>query len=161
YISHKMDEVFRLSDRITVLRDGQRVGTFSKDQTTPRQITHQMVGREIEEFHLGEDRPIGHCVLKVEKLSLPWPGHARAWRLKDIRFSLRDGEDLGIAGIRGAGRTELLECVFGVSQVPHQGQISVEGEAVRFEHPAEATQAGLALVTEDRKRLGLFGHLSV
>jgi ribose transport system ATP-binding protein len=74
---------------------------------------------------------------------------------------LHAGEVLGIAGLMGAGRTELLECLFGVSQVPHQGRILVEGTAVRFEHPAEATEAGLALVTEDRKRLGLFSHMSV
>ena len=161
YISHKLDEVFRLADRITVLRDGQLVGTFPRDEATPRQITHQMVGREIEEVDLGGGREVGKCLLQVENLSLPWPGHARGWRLKDIRFSLSAGEVLGIAGLMGAGRTELLECLFGVGSVPHQGRIFVEGRPVRFEHPAEATQAGLALVTEDRKRLGLFGHMSV
>jgi ribose transport system ATP-binding protein len=161
YISHKLDEVFRLADRITVLRDGKLVGTFPRENTTPREITHQMVGREIEELNLGRGRQRGNCVLEARNLSLPWPGHARQWRLKDVSFSLHSGEVLGIAGLMGAGRTELLECLFGVNQVPHQGQIFVEGQPVRFEHPADATRAGLALVTEDRKRLGLFGHMSV
>jgi ABC-type sugar transport system ATPase subunit len=161
YISHKLDEVFQLSDRITVLRDGRLVGTFPREQTTPKQITHQMVGREIEEVDLGADRRRGKVVLEVKQLSLPWPGHARQWRLNDISFSLHAGEVLGIAGLMGAGRTEVLECLFGVSQVAPQGEILVEGRSVRFEHPAEATRAGLALVTEDRKRLGLFSQFSV
>ncbi len=161
YISHKMEEVFRLSERITVLRDGRFVGTFFREQTTSREITHQMVGREIEETVLGQGRRMGKCVLEVNRLSLPWPGHARQWRLKDISFSLAKGEVLGIAGLMGAGRTELLESLFGVSSPPPLGEILVNGQQVRFEHPAEAMRKGLAFVTEDRKRLGLFGHLSV
>ena len=80
YISHKMDEVFRLSDRITVLRDGQLVETLQRAETTPREVTHYMVGREIEEVSLDESRTIGDVVLSVKNLSLSWPGHARAWR---------------------------------------------------------------------------------
>lgn len=161
YISHKMEEVFRLSDRITVLRDGKLVGTFDRQKTTPREITHQMVGREIESVQLGEDRKRGKCLLEVRNLSLPWPGHARAWRLKDISLSLHAGEILGIAGLMGAGRTELLECLFGASEITPQGELILEGQRIRFGHPNEALKEGLALVTEDRKRLGLFGHMSV
>src|SRR5690606_5557441 len=80
YISHKMDEVFRLSDRITVLRDGQHVKTLTREETSPQQITHLMVGREIENTHLGKDRNPGEVVLEVKGLSLPWPEHARRWR---------------------------------------------------------------------------------
>ncbi len=120
-----------------------------------------MVGREIEEVHLGKGRRPGECLLDVQNLSLPWPGHARKWRLRDINFSLRSGEVLGIAGLMGAGRTELLECLFGVSVVPPEGQIVIEEQPARFRHPADAMKAGIALVTEDRKRQGLFGHLSV
>ena len=161
YISHKMEEVFRLSDRITVLRDGRLVGTFDRKQTTPREVTHQMVGREIESVQIGEDRCKGQRLLDVQNLSLPWPGHARAWRLKEISLSLHSGEVLGIAGLMGAGRTELLECLFGASEETPQGEILIEGKAVRFKHPADAMREGIALVTEDRKRLGLFGHMSV
>ena len=100
-------------------------------------------------------------VLEVHDLSLPWPGHARAWRLQNIGFSLRRGEILGIAGLMGAGRTELLECLFGASPEPPRGSIRLEGRLVRFQHPAEAMKAGIALVTEDRKRLGLFTHMTV
>ncbi len=160
YISHKMDEIFQLADRITVLRDGRHVRTLDRSATTPREITHLMVGREIETIDLGRHEP-GAVVLEVDGLSLPWTGHARQWRLRDIRFSLRRGQILGIAGLMGAGRTELLECLFGSSPEPASGRIMLEGRPVRFTHPEEARAAGIALVPEDRKRLGLFPQMSV
>ena len=161
YISHKMDEVFRLADRITVLRDGKKVKTLQRSQTNPREVTHLMVGREIESVNLGHDRRAGAVVLEVQNLSLPWTGHARGWRLLNISFHLRRGEILGIAGLMGAGRTELLECLFGSSAEPPLGHILLEGKQVRFSHPAEAKGAGIGLVTEDRKRLGLFAQMTV
>jgi ABC-type sugar transport system ATPase subunit len=161
YISHKMDEVFRLSDRITVLRDGRLVTTIERAATTPREITHLMVGREIESVDLRERRPIGDVVLEVRNLSRPWPGHARAWRLNDISFQLRKGEILGIAGLMGAGRTELLECLFGASSETPQGQILLDDRLVRFRHPSDARRAGVAMVSEDRKRLGVFAQMVV
>jgi ABC-type sugar transport system ATPase subunit len=161
YISHKMDEVFQLADRITVLRDGKRVKTLLRKETNAREITHLMVGREIEAVNLGSQRQPGEVVLEVQHLSLPWSGHARRWRLRDISFQLRRGEILGIAGLMGAGRTELLESLFGSSPELPQGRIMLDGQPVKFRHPAEARQAGVALVTEDRKRLGLFAQMTV
>jgi len=161
YISHKMDEVFRLADRITVLRDGRHVATKNNADTNPRELTHLMVGREIEAVHLATTRRPGEVILQVSHLSLPWPGHARRWRLHDLHFELRRGEILGIAGLMGAGRTELLECLFGASAEPPEGEIRLAGCPVSFQHPAEALAAGVALVTEDRKRLGLFPDFSV
>jgi ABC-type sugar transport system ATPase subunit len=161
YISHKMDEVFRLAERITVLRDGKLVRTLLRTQTDAREVTHLMVGREIETVALGAGRRPGDIILEVQDLSLPWTGHARAWRLRDISFQLRRGEILGIAGLMGAGRTELLECLFGSSPEPPTGRIRLDGREVKFRHPAEARRAGIALVTEDRKRLGLFSQMTV
>lgn len=161
YISHKMDEVFRLSDRITVLRDGELVKTLDRAATSPTEITRLMVGREIEAVDFGKARQAGEVVLEVENLSLPWPGHARQWRLQEVSFQLRRGEVLGIAGLMGAGRTELLECLFGASEEVPQGRILLGGEAVSFRHPSEAKAAGVAMVTEDRKRLGIFAEMSV
>jgi len=161
YISHKMDEVFRLADRITVLRDGRLVKTLPRKDTNAREVTHLMVGREIESVDLGGQRQPGEVVLEVRNLSLPWTGHARAWRLRDISFQLRRREILGIAGLMGAGRTELLECLFGSSPELPQGRILLDGQEVKFTHPAEARRAGVALVTEDRKRLGLFAQMTV
>jgi ABC-type sugar transport system ATPase subunit len=161
YISHKMDEIFRLADRITVLRDGALVATLERAGASPRHVTHLMVGREIESTHFDEPRAPGGVVLAVEGLSLPWPGHARKWRLNDIGFELRRGEILGIAGLMGAGRTELLECLFGSSAETPRGRILLDGREVLFRHPEEAMEAGVALVTEDRKRFGIFAQMSV
>ena len=161
YISHKMDEVFQLADRITVLRDGQLVKTVNRAEASPREITHLMVGREIEHTQLGAGRQAGDVVLEVQNLSLPWRDHARAWRLRNISFELRRGEILGFAGLMGAGRTELLESLFGASQEPPTGTILLNGQRVAFRHPADARRAGVALVTEDRKRLGLFSQMNV
>jgi len=161
YISHKMDEVFHLSDRITVLRDGQFIATLNTQETNAAEITKLMVGRDIESLDLGARPQRGDLVLAVKNLSLEWPGHARGYRLKDISLELYRGEVLGIAGLMGAGRTELLECLFGASALEPTGEILIDGELIKPRHPAEALKAGLALVTEDRKRLGIFNTMDV
>lgn len=161
YISHKMEEVFRLSDRITVLRDGQFVQTLNRAETNPRAIAHLMVGRDIEPRKKSSVTANAQVVLEVKNLSLPWPGHSRGWRLRNVNFRLHRGEILGVAGLMGAGRTELLECLFGASEVRPVGDILIEGQRCDFRHPSEAMKAGIAMVTEDRKRLGLFAHMSV
>ena len=161
YISHKMDEIFRHADRITILRDGCVVKTMDRSATNPREVTHLMVGREIGSNDYGANRSAGDEVLRVEHLSLPWRGHVRQWRLKDINLSVRKGEVLGIAGLMGAGRTELLECLFGASSESPEGRIELAGQPVRFTHPKQALDAGIGLVTEDRKRFGIFHDMSV
>lgn len=161
YISHKMDEVFHLSDRITVLRDGQFIATRNTKETNAREITQLMVGRDIESLDLGPRSPRGEKVLEVRNLSLEWPGHARGYRLKDVSLELYRGEVLGIAGLMGAGRTELLECLFGASSLPPTGEIILDGVSIMPRHPSQAKRAGLALVTEDRKRLGVFNTMNV
>lgn len=161
YISHKMDEVFRLSDQITVLRDGRFIATKDRSQVVPKEVTHLLVGREIDDTSTRVARQPGEVLLQVRHLNLPRTGHAQQWRLNDINFELRRGEVLGIAGLMGAGRTELLECLFGISPEPPTGDVLLAGQPLYVSDPTDAMRAGLALVTEDRKRLGLFGHLSV
>ena len=161
YISHKMDEIFSYADRITILRDGQVVKTLNRADTNPREVTHLMVGREIGASDFGANRRAGTEVLKVTGLSLPWRGHVRQWRLKDISFSVRRGEVVGFAGLMGAGRTELLECLFGASSEPPLGQIELDGQPVQFANPERALRAGIGLVTEDRKRYGIFTDMTV
>jgi len=161
YISHKMEEVFRLSDRIMVLRDGQMVSLLKRSETNAQQVTQLMVGREIATLDCSEPRRPGEVVLEVKNLSLPWPGHVRGWRLKDISFALRRGEIVGVAGLMGAGRTELLESLFGASSQVPEGEILIRGKRMKFTHPSQAKDAGIALVTEDRKRLGLFAQMNV
>ena len=161
YITHKMEEVFRLADRITVLRDGKFVQTVDRRDTTPRAIAHLMVGRDIAPRNKHTTAQNSAVVLETKNLSLPWPGHSRGWRLQNVSLKLHRGEILGIAGLMGAGRTELLECLFGASELPPQGEILIEGQPSRFSHSSQAMAAGIAMVTEDRKRLGLFAHMTV
>lgn len=161
YISHKMDEVFRHADRITVLRDGAVVQTLDRSNTSPAEVTRLMVGRELAARPVSAGRQPGDLVLEVRHLSLPWPGHVRNWRLQNLQFDVRRGEVLGIAGLMGAGRTELLECLFGSSAESPQGELRLHGKPVRFAHPSEALQAGVAMVTEDRKRDGVIAPLNV
>lgn len=159
YISHKMDEVFRLSDTVTVLRDGQHVRTCARNEITPNEVIHLMVGREIENASLGGRSP-GDVVLRVKNLTLPNP-HGSRDRLRDVSFELRAGEVVGVAGLMGAGRTELLESIFGAAETRPGGIVELDGQPVRFSGPHAAKQAGVAMVTEDRKRLGLLPHMTV
>ena len=161
YISHKMNEVFTLSDRVTVLRDGRFVGTAVRAETSPDQVVRWMVGREIAALDYRMHERPGHPILKVRGLSLPSPPDSGRPSLSGIDFDARAGEVLGVAGLLGAGRTELLEALFGASPVPPGGVIEFEGKAVRFRGPSEAIAAGVALVTEDRKTLGLFNEMTV
>jgi len=162
YISHKMNEVFSLSDSVTVLRDGRFVAAGPRGEIEPSQVIRWMVGREIAAMEIAPGREDGPLVLEVEDLSLPSPPDSGRPALSNIRFGLHKGEILGVAGLLGAGRTELLEALFGASQsAPSSGTIRLDGRAARFRHPVEAIDAGVALVTEDRKNLGLFDQMTV
>jgi ABC-type sugar transport system ATPase subunit len=161
YISHKMDEVFTLADRITVLRDGQLVATLARAEADPRHVINLMVGREIAALQFDEPRQPAQEILRVESLALAGGDRGGRSKLDGVSFTLRRGEILGVAGLLGAGRTELLECLFGASDRLPTGSILLDGKPVLFRRPADAKAAGLAYVTEDRKRLGLFDQMSV
>ncbi|ODA42454.1 sugar ABC transporter ATP-binding protein [Desulfosporosinus sp. BG] len=152
YISHRMEEIFQISDRITVLRDGRYIGTRDTDVTTMDELVQMMVGREIKERFPKVEKEIGAECLRAEGLE-------QEGKLYDINFSVRAGEILGIAGLMGAGRSELAKALFGVGK--YQGKIFVNGRAVSIKNPQEAIKAGLALITEDRKGEGLVSDLSV
>ena len=147
YISHKMDEIFRIADRITVLRDGNHIGTFNSSEIDHEQLIKMMVGREIKEFIPKTSATIGDVVLEVDHLSRPN-------EFQDISFKLHAGEILGIAGLVGAGRSELAECIFGITH-PAFGQVFINGTKVNIRHPQDAIRNKMALITEDRKFTGL------
>lgn len=153
YISHRMEEIFRMCDRITVMRDGRYVGTERVQETNMDQIVKMMVGREIKDRFPKVDIRLGEEKLKVEGLS-------QKGILHDISFSVRAGEIVGLAGLMGAGRTELAKALFGVSKID-RGTISVGGKAITLRKPMDAIRAGIALVTEDRKDEGLLLPMSV
>ena len=161
YISHKMNEVFTLADTVTVLRDGRFVASSASTDTTPAQVVRWMVGREIAALHFEPKVASGKARLSVENLGLASPAGSGRPNLSGITFDLRPGEILGVAGLLGAGRTELLESLFGASAVLPSGSMILDGQSGRFRSPGEAIAAGVALVTEDRKNLGLFDQMTV
>ncbi|MGI8311761.1 sugar ABC transporter ATP-binding protein [Saccharopolyspora hattusasensis] len=148
YISHRLKEIFEIADRITVLRDGRSVATRRPDQLTADDLVGLMVGRQLDEIYPPRDRVSGEPALAVEHLS-------QGNRLNDISFTAYAGEILGIAGLAGAGRTELLRALLGAD--PHDGgRILLHGKPARFRSPREAIAAGVGLLPEDRKDQALF-----
>jgi inositol transport system ATP-binding protein len=152
YITHKMDEIFRIADDITVLRDGIVVETGPKEHFTAEKLVTLMVGREIKAiFPKTETTSTGKTVMEVRNLSQE---SAQGGRFHDICFELRSGEILGFAGLMGSGRTELMRAIFGLDPYT-SGTITVNGKPVHIKNTSQAIDLGLAMVSEDRKLYGL------
>lgn len=155
YISHKLNEVFRISDRITVLRDGKTVDTDVTANWTESQVIARMVGREVGDIFPQVDHEQGDIVFEARKISVEDPVVAGRKLVDNVSFSVRRGEVLGIAGLMGAGRSDLLMAIFGAHAGRVTGQVELEGRRVHIGSPAEAIKHGIGFVTEDRKRFGL------
>ena len=155
YISHKMDEIKRIADDITVMRDGTYIGTWPAAEMTTDQIIAKMVGRELTNVYPPRTNTPGEVVMEVEGLSSI---HEKSFQ--DVSFTLRKGEILGFGGLVGAQRTELMEGIFGIRGVA-SGEVRMRGNAVRIKHPIDAMNAGIGLITEDRRGNGIFGCLSI
>ena len=155
YISHKLDEVFRISDRISVLRDGKTVGTNPTADWNETQVIARMVGREVGDIFPTVDHAQGELVFEVRNISVSDPQVPGKKLVDNVSFSVRRGEVLGIAGLMGAGRSDLLMAIFGAHAGRVSGEILVEGKPVRISNPAAAIKNGIGFVTEDRKRFGL------
>jgi ribose transport system ATP-binding protein len=156
YISHKFDEIFRIADRVTVLRDGELVGTLPIAEADQPTLIRMMVGRDLSDLFPKSAAPIGTEALRVENLHLAPEGERAGRSLHDISFQVQRGEIVGIAGLMGAGRTELLEAVYGVYPERRvRGTVAVDGQPRRIASPRDAIRAGLAFVTEDRKTQSL------
>lgn len=153
YISHKMDEIFQIADRITVFRDGERVGTDRANETTMDRMITMMVGRPIDELFPKIDCEIGEVYLEVRGLS-----SGRAFR--NVSFEVRRGEILGLAGLVGAGRSEVAESIFGLRHLD-KGEIYLDGKKIEIKKPADAIANGMAFLTEDRRQTGIFPMLDV
>lgn len=159
YTSHRIEEVLELADRVTVLRDGRRVVTARIDELSRAAIISAMVGREMTANERGATAQDGAVVLSVQDLTLDTLG-PHGWRrtLHGVSFELKHGEILGVGGLLGSGRTEILESIFGVARGWRTGSIAIDGAAVDINSPSDAYHLGVALVSEDRKERGL--HLA-
>ncbi len=155
YISHKLGEVFRMSDRITVLRDGRTVGTDATRNWDEQRVIARMVGREVGDIFPQFTHERGEVAFEARNVSVEDPNVAGKLLVKDVSFAVRRGEVLGIAGLMGAGRSDLLMAIFGAHAGRVTGEVLVDGKRVRIGSPRDAIRHGLGFVTEDRKRFGL------
>jgi ABC-type sugar transport system ATPase subunit len=155
YISHKLGEVFEMSDRITVLRDGKTVGTSDAKDLTRDKVIALMVGREVGDIFPTTSHEFGETILEVKNLTAYDIDNANKKLVDNVSFKVKKGEVLGISGLMGAGRSELLMAIFGAWQAKSSGEVLVEGKPVSINSPADAIKNGIGFVTEDRKRFGL------
>ena len=155
YISHKMEEILKISDEVTIMRDGTYVGTYEAKDLTTDIIIQKMVGREMTNRFSKRENVPGDVVLKVEDFTSINPKS-----FKNVSFELRKGEILGVGGLVGAQRTELMESIFGIRHVV-SGKVTYKGEELHIERPRDAIQKSIALLTEDRRATGIFGVLSI
>ncbi|MEQ2008980.1 MAG: sugar ABC transporter ATP-binding protein [Limisphaerales bacterium] len=161
YITHKLDELPLIADEFTVMRDGRCVGSKAAGAASHDEIVRMMVGRDLSDMFSRKPAEPGEEVLRVEGLDLAHPGRAGDFAVRDVSLTLRRGEVLGVFGLMGAGRTELLETLFGLHPKRARGKVVVEGREVWFQSPRHAIDAGVVLAPEDRKREGLVLSLSV
>jgi ribose transport system ATP-binding protein len=154
YISHRLGEVRQLADRVTVLRDGGNAGDLSKDEITHDNMVKLMVGRDVSQFYARKHHEIGDMLLEVRDIVTPtWPQHK-------LNFHVRVGEIVGVSGLVGSGRTEMLRVLFGIDK-PVSGHVLVDGKQVALTSAKHAIDSGLALVPEDRKQHGLVAEMTV
>ena len=150
YISHKMEEIFRISDEVTILRDGQYIGTEAIEDLTMEKIVNMMVGRELEERFPPKTNVPGKVHMEVKNLTTKYPPI-----VEDVNFTLRRGEILGVAGLVGAGRTEMVEAIFGV-RTKVSGEIYIDGKQIDNGDPHKAINNRFALLTEERRETGIY-----
>ncbi len=155
YISHKMDEIKRIADDVTVMRDGTYIGTWPAAEMTTDQIIAKMVGRELTNIYPPKDRKPGEVVMEVKNVS-----SILEKSYQNVSFTLRKGEILGFGGLVGAQRTELMEGIFGIRHLAG-GEVYVHGQKVSIKKPVDAMNAGIGMITEDRRGNGIFGCLSI
>lgn len=155
YISHRMEEIYEISDRISVLRDGKHIGTAKADDLSPPELIRWMVGREISQQFPKRKPSLGNARFKAENLHLPDPKGSKQWALEDVSLSLNSGEILGIAGLRGSGKSELFHGLFGTFGKSLRGTVQLDGKSFRVHSPIHSIKQGLVLLTNDRKGTGL------
>ncbi|WP_369433780.1 xylose ABC transporter ATP-binding protein [Psychromonas sp. MME1] len=161
YISHKLSEVKEISDHICVIRDGVPIGTREAKNMTTDDIVTMMVGREMKQLFPREEHDIGEVVLEVKNVNAWDKSNSSIPKVRNASFELRKGEILGISGLVGAGRTELMECLYGCYQGKYEGQFYLNGEQLLIQNSRDALEAGIAMVPEDRKHNGIVPVMSV
>ncbi len=155
YISHRLDEVIRIADQVTVIRDGKSIGSEKIEKITKQDIISMMVGRELKNLFPRVKHERGELVLEIRNYSVKDPNIQGKRLVKDVNIQAYKGEILGIAGLMGAGRTEFFTSVYGAFPAQKSGEVYIDGELIKIENTVNALKNGIFLVTEDRKRYGL------
>lgn len=161
FISHKLDEVFALADRVTIMRDGHMINTYNIQEVTQEKLIEEMVGRKIENQYPKEKAKIGEELLRVEHLTVPHPSVRGKNIVEDISFTLHRGEVLGLGGLVGAGRSESLEAIFGKYNVGVTKEVYIKGQKVDIKNPRSAKKYGIGFVTEERRLSGFIPTFNI
>lgn len=161
YISHKLEEIYRICDRVTVIRDGNVIQTKPTQEWEQRDLIENMIGRKVENMYTKTPRQFGEPVLEVKDLVVPHPTIKNKNIVDKVSFQLRKGEILGIGGLVGAGRSETLEAIFGEITDGVEKDIRVNGKPVTIRAPKDAIQAGMCFVTEERKLTGFIPTMNI
>ena len=154
FVTHKLDEIMELTDRVTILRDGKNISTFRREEYDKNLIIHDMIGRELTNMYPTRNSKIGDVVMEVKNLTVAHPYIANKNQVEDVSFRVRAGEVLGLAGLVGAGRSEVCMAIYGVSKVK-SGEILINNKKVNIDSPQTAVRNGIGLISEDRKKYGL------
>lgn len=161
YISHKLDEIYRICDRVQIIRDGQTINNYPITQVDRNTLVEDMVGRKVENLYPKKETEIGEEILRVEHVSMPHPTKPGKMIVDDVSFSVHKGEILGIGGLVGAGRSETIGAIFGQYSKGVTKEVYIKGQKVNIKSPADAIKLGIGMITEERKLTGIVPMMSI
>ncbi len=161
YITHRLDEIYQIGDRISVLRDGKLVGTSSLDALSPDKLIHWMVGRKISQQFPARSPSSGKNRLRLENIYIPDPSGSKSWAVEDISLEVQRGEILGIAGLQGSGKSELLNGLFGTYGKIVRGHVWLEDNPIKIRSPKHSIESGIVMLTNNRKDTGIIPGMNL
>jgi ABC-type sugar transport system ATPase subunit len=161
YITHRLEEIYEIGDRITVLRDGKHVGTSAIDALSPDELIQWMVGRTISQQFPERSSQVGVNRLSLKNFFVPDPSGSKLWAVEDVSFDVKEGEILGIAGLRGSGKSELLNGLFGTYGKSVRGEIRLEDQPIKIRSPKHSIEFGIVLLTNNRKDTGIIPEMNI
>jgi len=161
YITHRLEEIFEIGDRITVLRDGRHVGTSSINDLSSDELIHWMVGRTISQQFPERSFRAGTNRLSLKDIFIPDPSGSKLWAVEDVSLDVKEGEILGIAGLQGSGKSELLNGLFGTYGKTVQGEVKLEDQPIKIRSPKRSIESGIALLTNNRKDTGIIPEMTI
>ncbi len=161
YITHRLEEIYEIADRITVLRDGRHVGTSPIDSLPPDELIRWMVGRTISQQFPGRSPQVGKNRLNLKDIYIPDPSGSKLWAVEDVSLEVKEGDILGIAGLQGSGKSELLNGLFGTYGKTVLGEVRLDDRSIKIRSPKHSIDSGIVLLTNDRKDTGIIPEMNI